>query len=491
MASPAVLRTKPAPSSAYATVSTSTRVPRAARTALSTRLGWMFSTLPAGTWVLFDALLLCAGVHIGFRFFVIGRMPLDMHVPMWQGWATLATALVFAGLVFGLYERETLLSRSRILTRMMLTALAATVLTYAFIYAIMYTTFSRRVAGSAIGLLAIAGGSARLFACWALHREPRNLIIVGPSRLSNSLVQAFRGGLLSEYRLIGYVDDSEGVPTSLEGLTRLGATARLAEICEQHGVHDVVVGAEAGVDSSVTARVLSCLRRSCRVTNEATFFEKATGQIPVDEITPHWFLFADLQVHCERKRALKRAFDIVMAAVGLVVTLPALPIIALMIKLNDGGPVFYTQKRIGQAGQPFSLHKFRTMTVGAESTGSIWAVRNDPRVTRVGRLLRKTRIDELPQLYNVLVGQMSLVGPRPERPDFVVQLSDAIPYYNERHLVKPGLTGWAQIGFRYGASIEDSKRKLQFDLYYVKNMSIELDLMILLRTGGVFLRGAC
>jgi exopolysaccharide biosynthesis polyprenyl glycosylphosphotransferase len=237
--------------------------------------------------------------------------------------------------------------------------------------------------------------------------------------------------------------------------------------------------------------ILPCLRRGCRVTNEATFYEKATGQILVDEINPHWFLFADLQVHCQRRQALKRAFDIVGAAIGMVVALPLLPIIAALIKLDDGGPVFYTQTRVGRNGRNFTLYKFRTMRVGAESSKPVWAVKNDSRVTRVGRFLRQTRIDELPQLFNILADHMSVVGPRPERPELVVELSEHIPYYNERHLIKPGLTGWAQIGFRYGSSIEDAKRKLQFDLYYLKHISMELDMMILLRTLGVFLRGAC
>ena len=175
----------------------------------------------------------------------------------------------------------------------------------------------------------------------------------------------------------------------------------------------------------------------------------------------------------------------------MILTLPLVPVVALLVKLDDGGPVFYTQTRVGQNGKLFGLHKFRTMKVDAEGDQSRWAVKDDPRVTRLGRLLRRTRLDELPQFYNIFVGNMSLVGPRPERPDFVVRLAQAIPYFNERHLVKPGLTGWAQINFRYTSSIEDAKRKLQFDLYYVKNMSIELDLMILLRTLGVFLRGAC
>jgi lipopolysaccharide/colanic/teichoic acid biosynthesis glycosyltransferase len=159
--------------------------------------------------------------------------------------------------------------------------------------------------------------------------------------------------------------------------------------------------------------------------------------------------------------------------------------------MADGGPVLYSQDRVGENGQIFKLYKFRTMRPDAENGKSVWCSPNDPRVTGVGRFLRKTRLDELPQLYNVLVGQMSLVGPRPERPDIVEELCRKIPYYAERHLVKPGITGWAQISYHYGSSVEDAKRKLQYDLYYLKHMSFELDMIIVFRTAGTFLRGAC
>ena len=257
------------------------------------------------------------------------------------------------------------------------------------------------------------------------------------------------------------------------------------------GVLDIVVGASAARDPSVMDWIVPSLQAGCRVTNEAIFYEKATGQILVDEITPYWFLFADLKVHCDEQAMFKRVVDLTTAVVGLCLSAPLWLLIALAIKLGDRGPVFYYQDRVGQHGKPFRLYKFRTMRTDAEDGKSVWASPNDPRVTRVGRFLRRSRLDELPQLVNVLVGHMSIVGPRPERPDIVDELCEKIPYYSERHLVKPGVTGWAQISFRYGASVEDSKRKLQFDLYYLKQMSFELDMIILFRTAGTFLRGGC
>ncbi len=453
----------------------------------------LFSTLHTGAWVGLDLVLLMVGMEAGYRLFVDGVYPPLGHVPMWQAGVILVSTFVFGSLVFGLYDRETLLSRSRILTRTMLTTVAAAVVTYAVINVLMYTALSRRVMGVAMASTTILGGMIRLFACYALHRVRRSVVIVGPGILSRPLVRAFQEGLLREHRLVGYVDDTTLADgrSEIDDVRFLGSVDYLSEICRENEIDDIVIGADPAADSRVINKALPCLRRGCRVTNEATFYEKATGQVLVDEITPHWFLFADLQVHCQRRQALKRAFDLVFSVFGFLLALPLLPLIALLIKLDDGGPVFYSQTRVGENGREFRLFKFRTMNPFAETNEAVWAVKNDPRVTRAGRLLRRTRLDELPQLYNVLIGQMSLIGPRPERPDFVVKLCEHIPYFGERHLVKPGITGWAQIGFRYGSSFADAKRKLQFDLYYIKNMSLELDIMILLRTLGVFVRGAC
>jgi exopolysaccharide biosynthesis polyprenyl glycosylphosphotransferase len=290
---------------------------------------------------------------------------------------------------------------------------------------------------------------------------------------------------------VGYADTGNDQPVPLPDTSYLGRVGDELPHLQARGITDIVVGAAAARDPNVMEWMVPCLRAGCRVTNEAIFYEKATGQILVDEITPHWFLFADLKVHCDQQATLKRLVDLTTAFVGLCLSAPIWPLIAAAVKLCDGGPAFYSQDRVGQNGRIFRLHKFRTMRPNAENGRSVWASPNDPRVTRVGRFLRRTRLDELPQLYNVFVGQMSIVGPRPERPDIVEELCHTLPYYAERHLVKPGLTGWAQISYRYGSSVEDAKKKLQFDLYYLKHMSFELDAVILLRTVGTFLKGAC
>jgi sugar transferase (PEP-CTERM system associated) len=213
-----------------------------------------------------------------------------------------------------------------------------------------------------------------------------------------------------------------------------------------------------------------------------TFVERETGRVDLKWTESHWLLYSDGFRFGWLDRAVKRLLDIAVSLFLLVLTLPTLAVIAVAIVCEDFGPVFYRQERVSQGGRPFNIIKFRTMRVDAEKFGAQWATENDPRVTRVGRLLRRSRIDEVPQLINVLLGQMSMVGPRPERPVFVNQLSQQIRLYHLRHCVKAGVTGWAQINYPYGASVEDAQRKLEYDLYYLKNFSVLRDLSIMLQT---------
>ena len=447
--------------------------------------------MPPSTWLLVDVSLLAVSVSAAFTVFPPHPHLEVPHVALWQATAIFAFAGIVASLVFGLYERETLVSRSRILSRMLLTTTTAAIVAYAIIYVIMYATVSRRVAGLSLGVFLVTGTAIRFGASWAIHTIQRGLLVVGSSALFESFVRAQSEGFLREYKLLGYATTGGGDGPATADTNFLGPIAEQVPKLRDVGVLDIVVGASAARDPSVMDWIVPSLQAGCRVTNEAIFYEKATGQILVDEITPYWFLFADLKVHCDEQAMLKRVVDLTTAVVGFCLSAPLWLLIALAIKLGDRGPVFYYQDRVGQHGKPFRLYKFRTMRTDAEDGKSVWASPNDPRVTRVGRFLRRSRLDELPQLVNVLVGHMSIVGPRPERPDIVDELCEKIPYYSERHLVKPGVTGWAQISFRYGASVEDSKRKLQFDLYYLKQMSFELDMIILFRTAGTFLRGGC
>jgi exopolysaccharide biosynthesis polyprenyl glycosylphosphotransferase len=230
--------------------------------------------------------------------------------------------------------------------------------------------------------------------------------------------------------------------------------------------------------------------RGLRIQDCETFYEQITGKLPVGNLREQWLLFAP-GFACQGWRLyLKRIIDVVAAAILTVLTLPIMIMTALCIKLESSGPIFYSQLRAGREGRTFRIRKFRSMYQDSEQrTGAVWARRNDPRVTRVGRVIRRLRVDELPQLLNILAGDMSLIGPRPERPEIISNLERAIPTYAYRHLIRPGLTGWAQVCYPYGSSLEDAKEKLCYDLYYIKNWSLGLDLQIMLQTVKVVLYG--
>jgi sugar transferase (PEP-CTERM system associated) len=220
----------------------------------------------------------------------------------------------------------------------------------------------------------------------------------------------------------------------------------------------------------------------------AAFYERAKAEVPVDSLKASWLVYGDGFVQGGLRQASKRVFDVASSSLLLILAAPVMLLTALVIRLDSPGPVLYRQERVGLGGRSFQCIKFRSMRTDAEKDGvARWATKNDSRITRVGAFIRKTRIDELPQLFSVLAGEMSMVGPRPERPSFVAQLREQIPYYDLRHTVKPGLTGWAQVRYAYGASLEDARKKHQFDLYYVKNNSVLLDLQVLIETVSVVL----
>lgn len=229
--------------------------------------------------------------------------------------------------------------------------------------------------------------------------------------------------------------------------------------------------------------MLDCKLRGIRVEDWPTFYEKLTGKILIQNLRPSWLIFSEGFTRTGFIKTLKRTADVLCAALGLCVSLPLMGFVALLIKLDSCGPIFFRQERVGEHGKVFTLYKFRTMIADAEKeTGPVWAQNTDPRVTRLGSVMRRTGMDEIPQLFNVLKGDMSLVGPRPERPHFVAELQEKIPYYSQRLTVKPGVTGWAQVRYGYGATVEDALEKLQYDLYYIKNMSFFLDFLIVLST---------
>jgi sugar transferase (PEP-CTERM system associated) len=268
-----------------------------------------------------------------------------------------------------------------------------------------------------------------------------------------------------------------------EEVTRASMGADLVKVAREKGVHRVIV-AMADRRGTLPVEELLALRLAGVKIEEATsWLEKITGRIEVDQLYPSWLIFTDgFRLNAVR-RIMRRTLNFTTALVGAMVTLPLLPLIALAVKLDSPGPVLYRQRRVGRGGKIFNCYKFRTMRRDAEAdTGATWATDDDPRITRVGKFLRSSRLDEIPQLWCVLKGDMHFVGPRPERPEFVEWLSKEIPYYGVRHAVRPGITGWAQVQYKYGNTLEDAREKLQYDLFYIKNASVGLDVLIMFQT---------
>ena len=257
-----------------------------------------------------------------------------------------------------------------------------------------------------------------------------------------------------------------------------------------HGVSRIFLAPGDRRGKLPVASLLTLKCSGLRVQDGRDVYEAITGKLPIESLHLDWLLFSPGFWVSRRLLIYKRSASVLVSVLGLIVSLPLLPLVALAIKLTSRGPVFYRQKRVGRNGNVFECYKFRTMRADAEADcGPTWALDNDPRITHVGRFIRKTRLDEIPQLWNVLKGDMSLVGPRPERPEFVESLSREIPHYYLRHTVRPGITGWAQICYRYGSSVEDAKEKLRYDLYYIKNMYPGLDLLVFLQTIKIILWG--
>jgi sugar transferase (PEP-CTERM system associated) len=291
------------------------------------------------------------------------------------------------------------------------------------------------------------------------------------------------------YRIVGFIDDDRGrIGERIVNPAIVGTPADIDRLIADHHIDRIVVGLADRRGKLPVEALLRAKMAGVRVEDATTIYERVTGKILIDDLRPSWLIFSDGFLVSRSSRWMKRVIDLTLSIVMGLAALPVMVVTAIAIWLESGGPVLYCQDRVGENGRVFTLCKFRSMRTDAEKEGTpIWASEQDNRVTRVGRFIRKTRLDELPQLWNVLRGDMSFVGPRPERPYFVTELARAIPFYQERHAVKPGITGWAQVKYRYGASVEDAMEKLRYDLYYIKHLSIFFDLTIVFDTVKVVL----
>jgi|LakMenEpi03Aug12_release.lakeMendotaPanAssembly.Ray.scaffolds.fasta_scaffold165799_2 sugar transferase (PEP-CTERM system associated) len=324
-------------------------------------------------------------------------------------------------------------------------------------------------------------------------RFGERVVVVGSSAEAQQIANLVQDAPMSGFELLGIVEEP-GQPPLPQGPGRprvLGTLDQLRDLCRDEAISRVVVALRERRGKVPVDRLLDVRMDGVLVEERETMYERLAGKLAVESMRPSYLIYGRGFTKNRLTTGSKRALDVAAAAVGLVLSLPIALLAGLLVKLTSPGPVFFSQERTGQDGVPFKLIKFRTMRVDAEKeSGPVWAQKNDVRVTPIGRFLRLSRIDEIPQFLNILAGQMSFVGPRPERPHFVEQLKQSIPFYPLRHAVKPGLTGWAQVRHPYGASIEDAQEKLRYDLYYIKNMSLLFDLSIMLRTIGVILRGS-
>jgi sugar transferase (PEP-CTERM system associated) len=369
--------------------------------------------------------------------------------------------------------------------------------------ALIYFWFQNAMIGRGVFLVAavfiiISVVAWRLLFAWVSRRAaPRErLLLVGTSAAAVELArELYERRQELGVEIVGFVDpDPARVGAAVINPGVVGSIDDITSLVSSMSVDRVVVSLSDARGKLPMDRLLDMrLRAGVTFDHLTDVYEQYTGKIAVENLRPSWLIFSTGFRKTRSLLAVKRAMDIVGSLVGLLLALPIMAVVALAVRLSSPGAILYEQQRVGLNGRVFRIHKFRSMRADAEAaTGAVWSTANDTRVTRVGRFIRLTRLDELPQLWNVLRGDMSLVGPRPERPEFVSQLTDEIPFYGQRHVVKPGLTGWAQIRYTYGASVEDTIEKLQYDLYYIKNMSVALDAVIAIETLKIIIlrRGA-
>ena len=392
----------------------------------------------------------------------------------------------------GLYEVAPVGSFSRALARGLFVLIVALPLAYA-IFGLLPAELASR---GAVQFTVMAGVSAlvmrRVYVThWSAVPSTRTRILIfGAGAAAEVVGKTLKAGDPNAH-IVGYVAGPNETSTAVPANELLACEGTLTETAKRLGVHEIVIALTERRSGSMPLRqLLDCKLAGIKVYDLNSHFEKTLGQIRIDYLSASWLIFGDGFNQGAMRSAIKRAFDVFCALVLTAISAPVMAITALLIKLESRGPVLYRQERVGQGGKSFFVTKFRSMRTDAEKDGKpVWASTNDSRVTRVGNVIRRLRIDELPQLFNVLKGEMSLVGPRPERPFFVEQLTQEIPFYAVRHSVKPGVTGWAQVRYHYGSTVEDSQEKLQYDLYYVKNHTLFLDLIVLLETIGVVLTG--
>ncbi|MBN1142676.1 MAG: TIGR03013 family PEP-CTERM/XrtA system glycosyltransferase [Deltaproteobacteria bacterium] len=438
-----------------------------------------------GAWMAYG---LAAFIQVGIPF-SLGKMPFDA----WTNLIIFVLVLLLTTYFLELYNLEKAFHLWEIVFRLAVSLLLAFLTLSALYYLFPQVTTGRRLlilALAAFGFLQLLWHKTYQ-AVLQMPGFAKRVLIFGAGPMAVEIREVLTEKA-PDAVFVGYVKPEGDAVTVPEGEI-VEAFGSLVATAKKERVKKIIVALTERRKMLPVRDLLRCKFAGIDVVENTTFYEEITGKLMLERTNPSWFLFSNsfkVTPFTLFTRFNKRIFDVTFALVGLVFALPFMPFIALAVKLSSPGPVFFCQVRLGKDEKPFLLCKFRTMREDAEKlTGAVYAQQNDPRVTAVGRFLRKSRLDELPQLFNVLVGDMSFVGPRPERPEFVEKLNQKFSFYSKRHSVKPGITGWAQVRYPYGASDEDSNEKLKYDLYYIKNYSLKLDFYIVLETIKVVLFG--
>jgi sugar transferase (PEP-CTERM system associated) len=442
----------------------------------------------------YDSLLIVLGLFIGttlrfLHFGIIKSYVIDPNTPYRIAWVV---ATCIASLHYlDLYDSKVIRRRREMIVGLF-QALGTTCLILGVLYFILPShSLGRGIAALSAPVILLLLLSWRFYvgASGVAVGEPERVLILGTGSAGVSLVREVLSRPELNMKILGFLDENgENIGRSLVNPGVIGAVADVEKIADQLKADRVILSLAERRGYTPIRQLLQLKFAGIGVEDVYTVNERITGRILLEHLSPSWLILSGGFRHSSLMFATKRALDILVATAALLLTWPLLFLVAVAIFIESGRPIFFVQERVGRKARTFSLVKFRSMHQDAEASGPRWAANNDERATRVGRFIRKCRLDELPQLWNVLRGEMSLVGPRPERPYFCRMLEESIPLYLLRHSVRPGITGWAQVRYQYGASVEDAKTKLEYDFFYIKHLSPLLDLVILLETAKVILR---
>ncbi|MES9841624.1 MAG: TIGR03013 family XrtA/PEP-CTERM system glycosyltransferase [Candidatus Thiodiazotropha endolucinida] len=421
--------------------------------------------------------------------------PIPVDDEMLKNLPALFAVIMFSSLTaLGLYQKGSMASSSGFLLRLILGFLVGGLAMASLFFTLQLFPLSERsllTHGLIISILGILVARTLFVRVTSDKTLKRRVLVLGVGINADRIEESVKAKDTVGIVVVGYVNLGDRIEL-IDEERQVVKDQTLLEISNRLAVDEIVVAVDDRRKKLPNHELLECKIKGIQILDLLTFFEKELSIINIDLLYPSWMLYTDGYRQRALNRTIKKSFDMIVGIVIFIVSAPVMVLVTLASLIESGGrdPILYSQVRVGKNGKLFKVYKFRSMRTDAEADGvARWASKNDTRITKLGGFLRKTRLDELPQIFNILNGDMSLVGPRPERPEFVLQLSNDIPYYLQRHWVKPGLTGWAQLLYPYGASEEDAKRKLEYDLYYVKNASTMLDFIILLQTIEVVLLG--